>query len=297
VNRIRGSLKYFLALVGFLVGFYIWVGIPRSIANCPLGYLGKLAIFEGKESDENKDGIVCKYFAPAEESGNLSGNLPYNIYTDNIANSVNETDTSSIPGLESRGQEYNAEAAAPDLNFLLSDSFDGPDCIWQEHSDPDGEAACADGFYELKAYIPGLTYVIVPKEPESYSDFNLSADMQFVEGPEENFFGLVYRFKDYSNYYMFIITGKGLYTVVKNNNGVFEPLTDWIPSSYINTGKATNTMRVLAGGSDYHFFINEKIINSLSEESLSGGSVGFTVGTDPDQQAPTIIQFDNISVR
>jgi hypothetical protein len=86
---------------------------------------------------------------------------------------------------------------------------------------------------------------------------------------------------DWINQYFFHYSNDGLYQVYKMVDGSIPViLRPWFPSPAINTGNAWNTLRVVAEGSNLFFFINDDLVWSGSDNSLSSGQVGITMYRD-----------------
>ena len=78
----------------------------------------------------------------------------------------------------------------------------------------------------------------------------------------------------FSNEYTFQCTRDGSYSVYKRVGGVSTALQDWTSSSAINQGNAWNTLRVVAAGSSFYFYINGTLAWSGADTGLTSGRVG-----------------------
>jgi hypothetical protein len=73
----------------------------------------------------------------------------------------------------------------------------------------------------------------------------------------------------------FSYSADGYYSIWKRVSGsLTSALVGWTVSSAINTGYNWNTLRVVANGSNYNFYINGTLLWSGSDTSLSWGQVG-----------------------
>jgi hypothetical protein len=153
-----------------------------------------------------------------------------------------------------------------------------------------------------------------------FADFDYSVMAAAVGGPENNGYGVVFRYTNPDNTYAFHISSDGYYRVVRTVDGVSKDLSTWIRSDLINAGiGAVNTVRVIGEGGTFQFFINEQpvqvclpddptgtstyaggqcvggqMLDTLTDSSFPSGKVGVTVSTpgDPDVEAA----FDNVVV-
>jgi len=77
------------------------------------------------------------------------------------------------------------------------------------------------------------------------------------------------------NYYSFQYTGNGSYSVWKRvASGSSVALQSWTSSTAINQGDAWNTLRVVANGNGFYFYINGTLVWSGTDTTLGSGRVG-----------------------
>ncbi len=79
---------------------------------------------------------------------------------------------------------------------------------------------------------------------------------------------------NFKNCYEFQYTRDGSFSVYKRVNGWITALKAWTSSSAINTNSNWNTLRIVAVGSSFHFYINGTLVWSGSDTSLTSGRVG-----------------------
>ncbi|MBN1967708.1 MAG: hypothetical protein JW910_23835 [Anaerolineae bacterium] len=149
-----------------------------------------------------------------------------------------------------------------------------------------------------------------------FSDFDLVVEVTQVAGPDNNGFGVLFRYQDTRNYYVFYISGDGWYSLEQRIDGVAEVLSDWSQSAAIRQGQATNTLRVVARGQTFSFFVNDEPLllcptlwnPANPSECMQGeASPELTVTSLPAQgriglgartfdQSGVVIAFDNMLV-
>lgn len=79
--------------------------------------------------------------------------------------------------------------------------------------------------------------------------------------------------KDWKTSYQFLYRQNGTFSVWKGINGSWTPLKDWTASPSIVTN-GWNTLKVIADGKDFRYYINEILVWSGSDISLVNGQVG-----------------------
>jgi hypothetical protein len=112
------------------------------------------------------------------------------------------------------------------------------------------------------------------------SDFYLEVETAHVAGPLDNEFGVLFRYVDSENFYLFSISSDGYYRLQKLVNDEWETLIRWRKSSAIKTGEASvNRIGVLADGAHLVLLVNDNVVDEVEDEEFVSGSVGLTVGT------------------
>lgn len=91
-----------------------------------------------------------------------------------------------------------------------------------------------------------------------FSDFDLIVEATQVAGPDDNGFGVLFRYQDTRNYMLFMISGDGWYRLEQRVDGIDDVLSDWARTPVINQGQDTNTIRVVAQGNNFSFWVNDE---------------------------------------
>lgn len=169
---------------------------------------------------------------------------------------------------------------------------------------------------------PTTQEVIFSALDRKYSDVDLSVTARMLDGPEDNQYGVVFRFRDDANYYAFFISADGYYSLVKRENGVLRDISTWGVSDAVARGKAPNTLRVIAQGDTFRFFVNGQImplclsggnafsmwnpatgacatseaVTTYHDADFPQGGVALAAGTSIDLSSPVVIAFDNLTI-
>jgi hypothetical protein len=127
----------------------------------------------------------------------------------------------------------------------------------------------------------------------SATDFYLEVDAFHVTGPLDNEFGVVFRYQDDENFYLFATSSDGYYTVQKMEAGEWSELIEWADAEAINQGEAAgNTLGVLADGSRITVSINGELVGAVEDESFASGQIGLLAGSFDDGGVE--IAFDDL---
>lgn len=124
------------------------------------------------------------------------------------------------------------------------------------------------------------------------ADYYVEVDAIHHEGSLDNEFGILSRLDDDGNYYFFTTSSDGYYSIQKRSGGKWETVVDWTETGTINQDEgATNTLGLLAEGDSYAFLINDTIVDSTVDDTISGTRIalGAAAFSDP----PIDMGFDN----
>jgi hypothetical protein len=93
-----------------------------------------------------------------------------------------------------------------------------------------------------------------------FSDFDLRVTTQLIAGPvDQNQYGVIFRYRDPRNFYVFRITSDGYYLLAKVENGIQATISDWGQMDVIRQGSdAANEVRIVARGDEFRFFVNSQ---------------------------------------
>ncbi len=154
-----------------------------------------------------------------------------------------------------------------------------------------------DGAFHISIKTPGyIAWALCDSTP--FSDFVYEADITQVNSPDNNAYGLAFRYDSTAEeFYVFNISGDGYYSFGVDGINRTSPdiLLDWKQSSAINQGdQATNHIKIVAVGSKFQFFVNDQLVDQAEDSRYTSGDIGF-FGYAPDEGAAEF-SFDNVKV-
>ncbi len=183
--------------------------------------------------------------------------------------------------------------SAPAWEPIFEETFDDNSREWSEWEDEQGAKGVEDGGY----------YITVTEtewaswgtsEGLTLDDFVAEVEAWAVDGPDDNGYGLVFRYQDSDNFYYYEVSSDGYYSIGKMVADEWEPLVGWTESDLIKLGQRTNVLRVLCDGSRMTFFVNGYLIEELTDYDFEDGSVGFIA--EAMGEAGVRVHFDNLRV-
>ena len=95
-----------------------------------------------------------------------------------------------------------------------------------------------------------------------------------------DYYGLVFRYKDDANLYLFGVSCSGEYRVLRRNNGDYSVLADFTANAAVLTGNKQNLLGVHAQGADLKFYVNDIRVGSINDGAAAEGFFGFFAKTE-----------------
>ncbi len=184
-----------------------------------------------------------------------------------------------------------AEIRAEDPTF--SDDFRRDRGVWDMDSDDEVTRKIAAGTYRLLVATPNL--LAWSNADVEFADFLLDLDTTHQGGPLDNEFGVVFRYVDEDNYYLFSISSDGYYRLRKQIDNEWETIFGWLPSEAIEIGEGSdNHITILAEGAQLTFLVNDVLLEQIEDDTFDFGGFGLAVGTFDEGDVE--IAFDNLQV-
>ncbi len=183
---------------------------------------------------------------------------------------------------------------APPVSPLpYTDDFSNPQSGWQTLSDVSAEVKYDNGRLRFIIQQENLTQWSVAGR--QFADGDFQVDAQAIGGPTDNGFGVIFRFQDRKNFYHFEISSDGYWRAGIMKDGAWENWADWAPHPAIQTGNATNRMRVIMQGDQFVFLVNDQQVAQRRDATFAAGDIGLFALTLIDAPG-TDVAFDNVSV-
>jgi len=183
------------------------------------------------------------------------------------------------------------EAAIP--TTIFSDDFSDPSSGWHVGSDEDVEYGYSNGEYYVLVKTPD--WVAWGNPSRTFTDFRLEVDARLVIWTGNNTSGVLVRYRDERNFYLFEIDyNTGEYGVSKKVNGEWEELVAWNDSPHIKRGQSSNHLTVIAQGPNFTFYVNGELLTVVTDASFAEGDIGLLVGSY--DYAGALVHFDNLEV-
>lgn len=179
--------------------------------------------------------------------------------------------------------------------LLFTDDFQNEHLSWDTYLQP--------GLMSASYFHGGFVLAVESPNSEAISTYNRyfhDTEMQVfgrkIAGTDDNYYGVVCRYKDELNYYGFIITSDGYYGVFKVLDGDYHLLSskNLEFSPIINQGNEINVIKAKCANHELSLMVNSNSLVEIEDDSLSHGKLGLTAGT---YSIPEVaVKFDNVIV-
>ncbi|PWH19872.1 MAG: hypothetical protein DDG58_04055 [Ardenticatenia bacterium] len=182
------------------------------------------------------------------------------------------------------------ELASSDFVLAYQDDFSDHDSGWDDAFD----RYTVKQYGNNKYYIEVMTSNLVAwgLANRDVANFRLEVEATQESGPNNNGYGILFRFQDRENYYRFDVSGEGYFLLSKLYRGEWTTLIPWTPSPVLNVGQATNRLMVEALGTRIRVFANGAELGQVTDDSLSHGNFGVFANTFSEPNL--VVSFDNL---
>lgn len=185
-----------------------------------------------------------------------------------------------------------------DGGALLQDEFDGErDCGWILYNQGGAVASIEDGALRISTSQPGQIWWSNPGR--NFDDVIITTQARQVSGPNDNAYGMICRYQNEENFYLFLISGDGYYAIGKYQSG--SPQVTYLSgdgrfafSDVINQGVATNQIRASCIGDELSLAVNGLPLATVTDPTFVTGDVGLGVSTL--ELGTAVVEFDNVLV-
>jgi hypothetical protein len=181
---------------------------------------------------------------------------------------------------DTSGSSSQKTPGASGGKVLFQDNFANSDSGWNRVRDANGNITD----YENEGYR------ILNNQPIShvwanpglkFNDVHLNVGITKTGGPDDNYFGVICRYKDGSNFYILAISSDGYYGIVKVLEGNLSLLgaSQMQPSEAIHQGNAANQLSAECKGKNLSLWVNGELLIAVEDDAFSSGDVGLEVTT------------------
>lgn len=182
--------------------------------------------------------------------------------------------TNTLPPTDTPVPPTLAPSATPDV--IYADDFSSAR-NWPSAESSNWAFGFENGNYFIFANYPNAAIWSV--RFDNYGDVRLQTHAVRVAGPESGYYGVVCRFADASNYYMFVVGEDGSYGIGKMLGGSLDFLDKRIDESgAVLRGGTPNLVEGDCLGDTLTLVVNGQTLMQVQDPSHKSGSIGLVAG-------------------
>ena len=196
------------------------------------------------------------------------------------------------------GDRSDNVEACDEIGTLFHDDFSGnKNCGWAFYNQGGANVELVEGSLQLTTSQTGQIWWTNPGQ--NFDDVIVTAQARQIDGPDDNAYGVICRYQNEENFYLFLISGDGYYAIAKYQSGSeqVEYLSgegQFQPSDAINQGVATNQIEASCIGNELALSINGILVTRITDPTFVIGDIG--LGASTFKSGTSSIQFDDIRV-
>jgi hypothetical protein len=195
----------------------------------------------------------------------------------------------------SSGDIHSVEQVVKSGDMLYQDDFSSVPSGWGTW-DRDGAVVT----YEqggLRILVNQADYDFWSVAGKHFQDAVIEVDARRIAGPEDNDYGVICRYQDAKNFYMFLVSSDGYYGIgkVKNDQHSLIGIEQLQYTELIRPEQVDTRLRVDCVGDTLILYIDGEKLLEVRDSDFSSGDVGVLAGA---YSTPGVdILFDNFEVR
>jgi hypothetical protein len=125
------------------------------------------------------------------------------------------------------------------------------------------------------------------------ADYSVRVEGRTVSGPKTCGYGVSLR-DDYHSLYVMVVNADRTWKFGHATS--YEPLKPIAQGTLTNLGTAANSIQVIAQGSTFSLYVNDRFISQVQDDRLKAGKPG--IGVEVAQKGDVcVFEFDNFEVR
>jgi serine/threonine protein kinase len=182
----------------------------------------------------------------------------------------------------------------------IFDDFSDPTSGWPQQTEGPVRYFYEEGRYQFTNMLPAQARQAIYDPSRTYASTFLEVEATLENGQPGSGYGLIFRWQDAGNFYVFAIDGVGRVSMWAFENGSswreLRGLPDeWTASAAVLTDGTPNTLTVVAEGNHLVGSVNHETVIDIEDDTYEAGAVGFYVATalDDDEEPLADVFFDN----
>ena len=217
------------------------------------------------------------------ENGNRIGEIIYEtpggasqtIVYDNTGNKVRSFKSDEYGNLIGNVKEYESDGSEVEVKSWY---FAGEPSNWVSSDDDSKSYIDKKGNLRLETKKNGFTYSRRVKfSIDQTKDYMIESIVEQVDANDEKPYGIIFGFKDWDNYFKFLISGNQYYGFFATSKGIENSIIPFKRSTAINFGDSSNRIQIWKRGNEFYFAINGTLVDKCDAYRFEGDEMGFAV--------------------
>jgi hypothetical protein len=129
---------------------------------------------------------------------------------------------------------------------------------------------------------------------QAMAHLELQIDARPFGSSEEIDYGLLFRYQDAKNHYIFGVSGDGYYGITLVQDAERIPLRAWQEWPHVRRGNASNRLRIRCHETICQFYINGEFTAQIDDDTFENGNIGLWMESFATNSAD--VMFDNIQL-
>lgn len=210
------------------------------------------------------------------------------------------------PAIESKYILFEDDFSTPSNDYSPTVLSNGKSINDPEYISHTITMDAGQGYYQFRIDLPYIDTWITTQSVFTNTYIQTNVVKEF--GPDINDIGIICRYKNYENFYLFDIDTTGQYAILKKENGDISVLGydnfmgqasievfGWPLSNAIHTGNSINQISVVCVDAFLGLYVNNRRVFSIEDTTFYSGKVGLLVGTYEDGGLG--VSFDDLVVK
>ena len=175
---------------------------------------------------------------------------------------------------------------------LLSETFDDNRRKWYESTDRDAPAEVNEGAYLFGSKPSAFRFATTLVEVDETADFQIAVTVRRLRGDQTAYCGLAWGLANGSNFFAFLVNGRGNISVGMVEYGGPTPLNDTtVVYPSVRTKDSPNRLKVSKTGDRLQLFVNDALVHELPHRPFFGSGIGVIA-----IYGPIVAAFDDLEV-
>jgi hypothetical protein len=133
------------------------------------------------------------------------------------------------------------------------------------------------GYYRMRVWPGNLAWSVLGKN--CLGPYRIETSAAIAADAPSAYVGLLGRFQNTENFYLFTVDGQGNYQALAQVEGEWQTLQPWTPSSAIQTAGRPNKLSLQDDGRTLNFLSNDTLLFGISDLALPAGNTGLVAGS------------------